>query len=159
MGKFNSIDVFLRQKEQCESLILASITQILKNPASFEMSGNYFKRFSVCMGRGGGSHFLDNCLHCPGHDACGVIVYIFLPDHTEVKNRERTLRPAINQQIFNELLLRAEFCTGYASSLSFIHTPSSAAPCYFSPPQFALLRPPAQHRPRLGLYSLHHARL
>lgn len=46
MGK-SSINVFLRQKKQCESLILALITQVLKNLASFEMSGNYCKRFSV----------------------------------------------------------------------------------------------------------------
>lgn len=81
-----------------------------------------------------GSHFLDNCLHCPGHDAYGVIFYIFLPDHTEVKNRESALRPAINQRIFNELLLRAEFCTGCTSSLSVTHMLSSAASCYVSPP-------------------------
>lgn len=51
IGKFNSIGIFLRQRKQCESLILASITQVLKNPASFEMPGNYFKRFSVGGGR------------------------------------------------------------------------------------------------------------
>lgn len=70
-----------------------------------------------------GSHFLENCPHCPGHDAYGVIFYIFLPDHTEVKYGERALWPAIHQQMPNELLLRAGFCTGWVPSL-----PSHARP-------------------------------
>lgn len=109
-----------------------------------------------------GSHFLDNCPHCPGHDAYGVMFYIFLPDHTEVKYGERALRPAISQQILNELLLRARFCTGWVSSLSLTHTCSSAAPCYLSPPQCALFGPPAlprelQAQSKHLFIPLHHA--
>lgn len=126
------------------------------------MSGNYCKRFSVGGGVSDGSHFLDNCPHCPGHDAYGVIFYIFLPDHTEVKYGERALRPAISQQILNEFLLRARFCTGWVSSLSLTHTPFSAAPCYLSPPQCALSRPPALSRESQAqskhlFITLHHA--
>lgn len=106
-----------------------------------------------------GSHFLDNCPHCPGLNAYGVIFYISLPDHTEVKYGERAFRPAISQQILNELLLRAGLCPGYVSLLSLIHTPFPAAPCYLPPSQCALLGLPElreHHRPNLGIYSLHH---
>lgn len=107
-----------------------------------------------------GSHFLDNCPHCPGHAAYGVMFYIFLPDHTEVKYGERALRPAISQQILNELLLRARFCTGWLSSLSLTHTrppqPLSVTSHHPSVLCLGLLPSPGNYRPCLSIYSLHY---
>lgn len=84
--------------------------------------------------------------------------YLHLPDHTEVKAGVGTLGPVINQQVFNELLLRARFllCILAHSCARALLT----APQDLSPPLSALCGLPAlpgHPRPSLDIFPLHAA--
>lgn len=124
------------------------------------MSGNYCKRFSVGGRVSYGSHFLDNCPHCPGHDAYGVMFYIFLPDHTEVKYGEREL---LGQQSVNKYLMSSYYVQG------FVQDGCPRSPSHTRAPQLlpvtshhpsvlclGLLPSPGNYRPSLSIYSLHY---
>lgn len=123
------------------------------------MSGNYCKRFSVGGGVSNGSHFLDNCPHCPGHDAYGVIFYIFLPDHTEVKYGEELLgQQSVNKSLMSSYYVQDFVQDGCPHSPSHICPPqplpvTSHHPSVLCP---GLLPSPGNHRPSLSIYSLHY---
>lgn len=72
--------------------------------------------------------------------------YLHLPDHTEVKSGVRTPRPAINQQAFNEFLLRAQVL--YPPCI-LAHTHSHACGLFTAHPS-----PQTSHHPLSALCGL-----